>query len=444
MNTLIVNGTLVSEGQQYQADLLIVNGRIHKIGNDLQSSAADKIIDAAGKYVLPGMIDDQVHFREPGLTHKGGLQTESRAAVAGGITSFMDMPNVKPPTVNLKALDEKFALAEGKCAANYAFYMGATNDNLDELRGLKNGVTCGIKIFMGASTGNMLVDDPVVLENIFAEVETIVITHCEDTPMIKRNEDLYRQRFGDDIPLKYHPEIRSVEACYASTERAVGLARKHGTRLHVLHLTSEKELEFFAPGDVNYKQITLEVCAHHLFFSEEDYEQRGAFIKCNPAIKKATDRAALIKAVAEGRIDIIATDHAPHTLQEKTGTYFKTAAGLPLVQYALPSILEKVQDNQLSLEKVVQVTSHNVADSFRLIDRGYLREGYWADITIVDMDKGITDSPDTVLYKCAWSPFDGFTFRSSIDTTIVNGEVVYVNGQLTDALTLGRRLEFRA
>lgn len=426
-----------------QADLLIVNGSIHKIGKDLQPSEADKVIDAAGKYVLPGMIDDQVHFRDPGLTYKGGLQSESRAAVAGGITSFMDMPNVKPPTVTIKALDDKFAMAEGKCAANYAFYMGATNDNLDELRGLKNGVTCGIKVFMGASTGNMLVDDPVVLDNIFADVETIVITHCEDTPMIKRNEDLYRERYGEDIPLKFHPEIRSTEACYASTERAVGLARKHGTRLHVLHLTSAKELEFFAPGDVNDKQITLEVCAHHLFFSEEDYEQRGAFIKCNPAIKKASDRAALIKAVAEGRIDIIATDHAPHTLEEKTGTYFKTAASLPLVQYALPSVLEKVQDKQLSLEKVVQVTSHNVADRFRVIDRGYLREGYWADITIVDMDKGITDTPETVLYKCDWSPFDGFTFRSSIDTTIVNGEIVYQNGQLTDVLTLGRRLEFR-
>ena len=355
----------------------------------------------------------------------------------------MDMPNVKPPTVTIKALDDKFAMAEGKCAANYAFYMGATNDNLDELRGLKNGVTCGIKVFMGASTGNMLVDDPVVLDNIFADVETIVITHCEDTPMIKRNEDLYRERYGEYIPLKFHPEIRSTEACYASTERAVGLARKHGTRLHVLHLTSAKELEFFAPGDVNDKQITIEVCANHLFFSEEDYEQRGAFIKCNPAIKKASDRAALIKAVAEGRIDIIATDHAPHTLEEKTGTYFNTAAGLPLVQYALPSVLEKVQDKQLSLEKVVQVTSHNVADRLRVIDRGYLREGYWADITIVDMDKGITDTPETVLYKCDWSPFDGFTFRSSIDTTIVNGEIVYQNGQLTDVLTLGRRLEFR-
>ena len=442
MNLLIANGRTVNEGSQQEQDLLIHNGRIEKIGSELQAPAGARVIDAAGKYVLPGMIDDQVHFREPGLTHKGGLRSESCAAVAGGITSFMDMPNVKPPTVTLEKLDEKFAMAAGKCAANYAFYMGATNDNIDELRGLKRGVNCGVKIFMGASTGNMLVDDDRVLEKIFADVETIVITHCEDSPMITANEQQYRERYGDDIPLKYHPLIRSAEACYKSTEKAVGLAKRFGTRLHVLHLTTAKELEFFTCGDVNDKQITLEVCAHHLFFSEQDYAQRGGFIKCNPAIKTEQDRAALVQAVADSKIDIIATDHAPHTLQEKSGTYFKIAAGLPLVQYALVSALELVHDQHLSIEKLVQVTSHNVADRFGVIERGYLREGYWGDVTIVDMQQPCTDTPEKVLYKCGWSPFDGYEFRSSIDSTIVNGQVVYRQGEVLASGEEGQRLSF--
>lgn len=442
MSLLIINGRTVNEGSQQDQDIFIRNGRIEKIGSNLQAISAATVIDAKGKWVLPGMIDDQVHFREPGLTHKGGLSSESRAAVAGGITSFMDMPNVKPPTVTLEKLEEKFALAAGKCAANYAFYMGATNDNIDELRRLKRGMTCGIKIFMGASTGNMLVDDDQVLEKIFADVETIVITHCEDTPTITANEQLYREKFGDDIPMENHPLIRSAEACYKSTEKAVGLAKKFGTRLHVLHLTTAKELEFFTCGDVNDKQITLEVCAHHLFFSDQDYAQRGGFIKCNPAIKTEQDRAALVQAVADSKIDIIATDHAPHTLQEKSGTYFKIAAGLPLVQYALVSVLELVHDRHISIEKLVQVTSHNVADRFGVIERGYLREGYWGDVVIVDMNQPCTDTADKVLYKCGWSPFDGIEFRSSIDTTIVNGQVIYQHNKFPTADNIGQRLEF--
>ena len=442
MSLLIINGRTVNEGAQLDQDIYIKNGRIEQIGPDLQSLDAKNVVDAQGKFVIPGMIDDQVHFREPGLTHKGGLNSESKAAVAGGITSFMDMPNVKPPTVTLQRLEEKFAFAAGKCAANYAFYMGATNDNIDELRRLKPGVTCGIKIFMGASTGNMLVDDDQVLEKIFADVQTIVITHCEDTPMINANEELYKEKFGEDIPLENHPLIRSAEACYKSTDKAVGLAKRFGTKLHVLHLTTANELAFFTAGPINDKQITVEVCAHHLFFSDQDYQQRGGFIKCNPAIKTEQDRQALVQAVAEGRIDIVATDHAPHTLAEKQGTYFKIAAGLPLVQYALVSVLEHVHDGHLSIEKLVQVTSHNITERFGVIERGYLREGYWADIAIIDMEKSCTDSKDKVMYKCGWSPFDGVKFRSSIATTIVNGQIVYQDGALIGNKNEGRRLDF--
>ena len=352
MSLLILNGTVVNEGTSQEFDLLIEDGRIAQIGKDLQSLSAKQVIDASGKLVIPGMIDDQVHFREPGLVHKGGLFSESRAAVAGGITSFMDMPNVSPTTTTIERLEEKFALAAGKCAANYAFYMGAANDNLEEIKKLKRGFTCGIKIFMGASTGNMLVDDEEILNGIFKHAQTIVITHCEDTPLIKQNEEIYRQKYGEDIPLEFHPVIRSAEACYKSTEKAIRLAKTHGTRLHVLHLTTEKELELFQQGPIEDKQITLEVCVHHTYFSEEDYAERGAFIKCNPAIKKKSDRDALVKALNNDVIDILATDHAPHLREEKQGTYFKTAAGLPLVQYVLPCALEHVHEGRISIEKL--------------------------------------------------------------------------------------------
>ena len=442
MSILILNGSVVNEGVISQQDILIENGRISQIGKDLQSKNAKQTIDASGKMIMPGMIDDQVHFREPGLSHKGGLTSESRAAVAGGITSFFDMPNVKPPTITLERLEEKFKFAEGKCAGNYAFYLGATNDNIDEIRKLTPGITCGIKIFMGASTGNLLVDDDEALEKIFADAQTVVVTHCEDTPTIKENEESFKQKYGEDIPLEEHPKIRSEHACYLSSDKATSLAKKHGTRLHVLHLTTEKELALFQSGEIDNKQITVEVCAHHLFFSENDYAQRGGFIKCNPAIKREQDRAALVKAVAERRIDIIATDHAPHTVQEKTGSYFKIAAGLPLVQYALVSMLEHVQDNKIPIEVMVDACTHNVAKRFGILNRGYLREGYWADITIVDMNDTITDTPESVLYKCGWSPFDGYKFRSKVVATIVNGNVAYYNGHLTDIDNCGQRLEF--
>ena len=442
MSILILNGSVINEGEVTQQDLLIENGRISEIGADLQSREASQVIDAAGKLVMPGMIDDQVHFREPGLSHKGGLASESRAAIAGGITSFFDMPNVNPPTVTLERLEEKFNYAAGKCAGNYAFYLGATNDNIDELRRLKRGMTCGIKIFMGASTGNMLVDDDEVLEKIFADAQTIVVTHCEDSPTIYANEDKFKAEYGEDIPLSLHPKIRSEEACYLSSLKATNLAKKHGTNLHVLHLTTEKELEFFQAGAIDNKQITVEVCAHHLFFSEQDYEQRGGFIKCNPAIKRKQDRDALVRALSESRIDVVATDHAPHTLAEKTGTYFKIAAGLPLVQYAFVSLLELVHDKKITLERLVEASSHSVAKRFGIIDRGYLREGYWADIILVDMDNGCADEPEKVLYKCGWSPFDGYQFRSSIDTTIVNGEVIYTNGKFVTEEFLGKKIEF--
>ena len=442
MSILILNGSIVNEGEITQQDVFVENGRISQIGSDLQSKNASQVIDASGKMIMPGMIDDQVHFREPGLSHKGGLTSESRAALAGGITSFFDMPNVKPPTITLERLEEKFQFAKGKCAGNYAFYLGATNDNIDEIRKLTPGITCGIKIFMGASTGDLLVDDDSALDNIFADAQTVVVTHCEDTPTIKGNEVAFKEKYGEDIPLEQHPKIRSEEACYLSSTKAVGLAKKYGTRLHVLHLTTAKELALFEPGQIDNKQITVEVCAHHLFFSEKDYPQRKGFIKCNPAIKREEDRQALVNAVAERRIDIIATDHAPHTMQEKTGTYFKIAAGLPLVQYALVSMLEHVHDNKIPMEVMVDACTHNVAKRFGIVDRGYLREGYCADITIVDMNDTTLDAPDKVLYRCGWSPFDGYKFRSKVVATIVNGNVAYYNGHLADIENCGERLEF--
>ncbi len=442
MSILIINGSVVNEGTISEQDILIEDGRIVEIGGNLQSRPASEVIDAKGKMIMPGMIDDQVHFREPGLNHKGNLASESRAAIVGGITSFFDMPNVKPPTVSLQRLEEKFQYASGKCAGNYAFYLGATNDNIDELRQLTRGVTCGIKIFMGASTGNMLVNDDQVLENIFADAQTIVVTHCEDSPTIYANEDKYKQQYGDDIPMQLHPTIRSEQACYLSSLKATNLAKKHGTKLHVLHLTTAKELEFFSTRPIEDKQITVEVCAHHLFFSEKDYAQRGGFIKCNPAIKTEKDRDALVQALAEGRIDVVATDHAPHTLTEKTGSYFEVAAGLPLVQYAFVSLLDLVQDKKLTIERLVEASSHSVAKRFGIIDRGFLREGYWADIILVDMNQSCVDTEDKLLYKCGWSPFDGFKFRSKIDTTIVNGKIVYADNKITTQEYLGQRIEF--
>ena len=438
---LIKNALLVNEGATIETDVLIRGDRIEKIAADISATDTTDIIDAAGNYLIPGMIDDQVHFREPGLTIKGDIATESAAAAAGGITSFMDMPNVNPLTVTREALAAKYALATDRATANYAFYLGATNNNIDEIRALQTAEACGIKVFMGASTGDMLVDSRDALEAIFADASKIILTHCEDSPTIWANEAKARAEFGDDVPMSEHPRIRSEESCFLSSSLAVDLATRHGSRLHVLHLTTAREMSLFAAGDRNNKNITAEVCVHHLWFDESRYADLGTRIKCNPAIKQASDREALIRAVNEGRIDIIATDHAPHTWEEKQNSYFKAPAGLPLVQHALPSLFEQVHRGVFTVETVVDRCSHAVADIFGVVDRGYVREGYFADLVIVDPRQPNTVTRDKVLYKCGWSPYEGETFSASIDTTIINGRVVYRNGRLTGDIA-GRRLEF--
>ncbi|MFQ5608936.1 MAG: dihydroorotase, partial [Woeseiaceae bacterium] len=390
--------------------------------------------------LLPGAIDPQVHFREPGLTRKGDIYTESTAAVAGGITSFMDMPNVKPATTDRAALAAKYARASGRARANYAFYFGATNENIDQVRQLQPGEACGIKCFMGASTGNLLVDDPVALENLFADAPMLIATHCEDSPMISAAEAAARRQYGEEVPMSEHPAIRSAEACYRSSARAVELARTNDARLHILHLTTAREMELFEPGPPVGKRITAEVCVHHLFFDDSDYEALGTRIKCNPAIKTAADREALLAALVEGRIDVVATDHAPHLADEKAGSYFRAPAGLPLVQHALLSLFEHYHEDRLSLETIVGKTSHAVADIFGIKDRGYIREGYWADLVLVDPEGGTEVTSDSLLSKCGWSPFEGQRFRAAIAATLVNGVVAWRDGALTGAIS-GRHLE---
>jgi dihydroorotase len=438
---LIKNARMVNDGRILEGDLLISNGRIERIAPEIKAVGRMKLLDAGGKTLLPGMIDDQVHFRDPGGSQKADMRTESRAAVAGGITSFMEMPNTNPQTVTLEALEEKYAIATEKSMANYSFYLGATNDNIDVIRRLDPKQACGIKVFMGASTGNMLVNREETLEAIFREAPVLVATHCEDTPTIEKNEAEFRARYGEDIPMKFHPEIRSEEACYLSSSFAVGLAKRHGTRLHVLHITTAKELSLFDQGPLDGKRITAEACVHHLYFDDSDYEIKGSFIKCNPAIKKSSDRQALCKALTSGRIDVIGTDHAPHTLEEKLGTYFKAPAGLPLVQWAVPMALELYHDRKITLEHLVEKISHGPARMFNLVERGYLREGYWADLVLVDLANPYRVERKDVLYKCGWSPLEGDRLRSRIMTTIVNGQVAYHNGRLNDAVT-GKRLEF--
>jgi len=439
---LIRDAIVVNEGRIVEADVLIRSGRIEKIAPGLAAEPGEHILEANGCHLMPGFIDDQVHFREPGLTHKGDIASESAAAVAGGITSFMDMPNVKPATTNRRALAHKYASAAGRARANYAFYFGATNDNIEEIRRLDAGETCGVKVFMGASTGNMLVDDPQVLAQIFADAPVLIATHCEDSPMIRANEQAYREKYGDEIPIEAHPLIRSEESCYKSSSFAVELAIQHDARLHVLHLTTARELELFESGPVTGKSITAEVCVHHLFFDESSYADLGARIKCNPAIKSAADREGLLTGLVDDRIDVIATDHAPHTLEEKGQSYFKSPAGLPLVQHAMLTLLEHFHDGRLSLELIVNKTSHSVADLFGINDRGYIREGYWADLVLVDTEQTTAVAAENVLAKCGWSPFEGYEFRSRIAATLVNGVVAYRDGELSDAI-LGQRLEFR-
>ena len=440
-DTLIKNAQLVNEGAIMQGDLLISGQRIARIDTDIAPENA-RVIDAKGRHLMPGMIDDQVHFREPGVTYKADIATESRAAPAGGITNVMEMPNTNPQTVSIQALEDKFALAAGRAWANYAFYLGGTNNNVDEIRRLDPNQTCGIKVFMGASTGNMLVDDPAILEQIFRDAPTLIATHCEDTPTILANEEKYRAEFGEQIPMHLHPLIRSEEACWKSSSFAVELAQRHGTRLHVLHLTTARELELFQAGPAADKQISAEACVHHLYFDDEDYAEKGSFIKCSPAIKTRRDRLALQKALVADRLDLIGTDHAPHTLEEKQqSSYFKAPAGLPLVQHAVPMVLELVHQHVMSLEQAVSKMCHAPAEIFKVQERGYLREGYFADLVLLDLQQEQTVAREDVLYKCGWSPLEGRTLHSSINQTFVNGELKFDNGRFIGAAG-GMRLKF--
>jgi dihydroorotase len=438
---LITNARLINEGRIRDADVLVRSERIEKVAESITPAANVAVLDAEGRYLLPGMIDDQVHFREPGLTEKGDIASESTAAIAGGITSFMDMPNVNPQTTTREVLAEKYGLAGGRARANYAFYLGATNTNIGEIRGLQVGEACGIKAFMGASTGDMLVDNQEALERLFAEAPLLVVTHCEHSPTIVDNEAHARSVFGDKVPMSEHPRIRSAAACLASSNLAVELARRHDARLHILHLTTAIEMGLFSRANRREKRITGEACVHHLWFDESRYADLGTLIKCNPAIKTATDREALLSAVKDGRIDIIATDHAPHTAREKRNSYFKAPAGLPLVQHALQVLFDLAHDGTLALETVVDKTSHAVADVYGVVERGYVREGYYADLVLVDAGRPYTVDASNLLYKCHWSPFEGHTFSASIDTTIVNGRVVYRDGRPTGDVA-GQRLEF--
>lgn len=433
----IVNARIVNEGTVIEGDLLIEDGRIAAVG--AAPDGPGDVMDAHGAWLLPGMIDDQVHFREPGLTHKGNIASESAAAVAGGITSYMEMPNCDPLTINQARLNEKRERASSCSHANYAFYLGATNDNLEDIKSVDPATACGVKVFMGASTGDMLVDDPGTLEGIFASTPLLIATHCEDTPTILANEAAALARYGDDIPITEHPRIRSEEACYKSSELAVQLAKRHGSKLHVLHLTTARELAHFATGDLAGKRITAEACVHHLFFDETWYAKKGNDIKCNPAIKRTEDREALLAAISDGRIDVIATDHAPHTREEKSGPYRQAPAGLPLVQHALLSLFEHCRRGLFDVTTIVQKTAHAPARLFGVRERGFIREGYHADLVLVS--EGPTDGGANLLAKCGWSPFAGIEFGHRIEATWVNGVQRFANGQLLDG-PFGQPLEF--
>jgi len=441
-STVICNALLVNEGQVTESDILLKNGRIEKIASSIEAPAGAEVVDAKGRHLLPGMIDDQVHFREPGLTHKGDFYSESRAAIAGGVTSYMEMPNSKPPTTNVEQLEWKYARAAETSAANYAFYFGTTNDNIENIRALDPSLTCGLKIFMGASTGNMLVDNESTLAAIFRDSPVLIATHCESTPMIMDNIKQATKKFGKNIPVTEHARIRSAEACYASSELAVALANKYEAQLHVLHISTARELDLFEPGPMAGKNITAEACVHFLHFDDSQYEKYGNLIKCNPAIKGAADKEALIRAISDGRLDIIATDHAPHTASEKASDdYLSAPSGLPLVQEVVVAALELVHDGKLDLHTVVRGITHNPATRYHVVDRGYIREGYHADLVLVDMDGETEVTRERVLSRCGWSPFEGRRFRSSVDAVWVNGALAFDGEQVIEH-GAAQRLQF--
>ena len=439
---LIKNATIINENKTFKADVFIKNEIIQEISSEIKVDDNTEIINAEGKYLIPGFIDDQVHFREPGLTHKANIATESRAAVAGGITTFIEMPNTVPQATTQELLEDKFTIAAKDSYANYSFMFGGTNDNLEELLKTDPKKVAGIKLFLGSSTGNMLVDNEAVLEKIFSSTKMIISVHCEDEATIRKNTQDYKDKYGDDIPVKYHPIIRSEEACYLSSSKAIELAKKTGARLHIFHLSTEKETHLFRNDiPLEEKQITAEVCIHHLWFSDKDYAEKGTHIKWNPAVKSEKDRQGLWKALLDDRIDVLATDHAPHTLEEKDNVYTKAPSGGPLVQHAVTAILEKVKEGVISLEKAVEKMSHNPAKLFQIEKRGFIKEGYFADLVLIDPNKPQTVAKDNILYKCGWSPFEGTTFSSTITHTFVNGNLIYNKGVFNDNIK-GKRLTF--
>lgn len=440
--TLIKNATIVNEGKIFRANVLIENNIISKISENEIDVKADQTIDAEGNYLFPGCIDDQVHFREPGLTHKGEIYSEAKAAVAGGVTSYMEMPNTIPNVFTQKLLEEKYHRAAEVSLANYSFFMGASNDNIDEVLKTNPKNVCGIKVFMGSSTGNMLVDKRETLEALFSKCNLLIAAHCEDEDIIKHNMAEYKEKYGENVPVEYHPLIRSEDACYKSSALAVELAKKHNTRLHILHISTAKELALFDNKiPLKQKRITAEACIHHLWFSDEDYKTKGPFIKWNPAIKTSADRAAILQGVLDNKIDVIATDHAPHTLEEKQQTYFKAPSGGPLIQHSLIAMLELHHQGKISLEKIAEKMAHAVADCFQIEKRGYIREGYFADLVLVDLNSPWTVDKSNILYKCGWSPFEGLVFHSRISHTFVNGNLVYDNGNFNESKK-GKRLTF--
>lgn len=442
MNYVLANGQVVNEGKTIVADIRIENGRIEKIASQISPKEGDQVIDLSGKHVFPGMIDDQVHFREPGLTHKAFIGSESRAAVAGGVTSFMEMPNTVPNALTQDLLADKYQIASKTSIANYSFFMGASNENFEEVMKTNKQNVCGLKIFMGSSTGNMLVDKEEVLDKFFREADILIATHCEDEQTVRTRLEKFKEQYGENAPASLHPIIRNEEACYISSSMAVELAKKWNTKLHILHISTEEELALFNKDLASKdKRITSEACVHHLWFDASDYDTKGNLIKCNPAIKEARHKKAIRKAVRTGAIDVIATDHAPHTWEEKQQGYWKSPAGLPLVQHPMLMLFDLAKQGEFSLELIAQKTAHSVADIFQIADRGYIREGYWADLAIVDLHKTYNVNKGNILYHCGWSPLEGHDFSASIEKTFVSGQLVYSEGKIIEG-NLGKRLLF--